>query len=86
MPWLEPYMKDVNVSTAHETILTELRKYTQYRIQVLAYTRIGDGAISQAAPIVKTFEDGKQQISSESFFCLLSKEILSLSLLCLLQK
>lgn len=41
------------------TTLTELRKFVQYHIQVLAYTRLGDGAPSTPPVRVRTFEDGK---------------------------
>lgn len=40
------------------TTLTELRKFVVYRIQVLAYTRLGDGEPSKPAVSVRTFEDG----------------------------
>ena len=39
-------------------VLTGLRKYTNYSLQVLAYTRMGDGALSK--PIFcQTEEDGE---------------------------
>lgn len=40
------------------TTLTELRKFVLYHIQVLAYTRLGDGAPSTPPVRVQTFEDG----------------------------
>lgn len=40
------------------TTLTELRKFVQYHIQVLAYTRLGDGVPSTPPVNVRTFEDG----------------------------
>lgn len=45
-------------TTALTTVLTALRKFSNYSIQVLAYTRMGDGVMSQ--PIFcHTEEDGK---------------------------
>ena len=49
----------INNSTARTKILTDLDKYTQYLIQVLGYTRIGDGVPSTPKVVVKTKEDGK---------------------------
>lgn len=51
--------KDIPSNTTQTTTLTELRKYVQYHIQVLAYTRLGDGALSSPPVHVRTFEDGK---------------------------
>ena len=35
--------KHITSNITRQTTLTELKKYTQYAIQVLAYTRVGDG-------------------------------------------
>ena len=35
--------KEITSNITRQTTLTELKKYTQYAIQVLAYTRVGDG-------------------------------------------
>ena len=35
-----------------------LKKFVEYRLQVLAFTRIGDGTLSTPPIIVKTHEDG----------------------------
>jgi protein sidekick len=51
--------KDIPNNATQTTTLTELRKYVQYHIQVLAYTRLGDGALSTPPVRVQTFEDGK---------------------------
>ena len=51
--------KKVSSNATFTTTLTELRKYTQYSIQVLAYTRIGDGILSGPPIVVQTLEDGK---------------------------
>lgn len=49
------------------TTLTELRKFVQYHIQVLAYTRLGDGAPSTPPVRVRTFEDVPGAPSNVSF-------------------
>lgn len=49
---------DTRKTTALTTVLTSLKKFSNYSIQVLAYTRMGDGIMSQ--PIFcHTEEDGK---------------------------
>ena len=45
--------------TTRSTILASLDKYTQYLVQVLGYTRIGDGVPSNPKVVVRTSEDGK---------------------------
>lgn len=45
-------------TTALTTVITGLRKYTNYSIQVLAFTRMGDGVFSVPA-FCYTEEDGK---------------------------
>lgn len=49
------------------TTLTQLRKYTEYRIQVLALTRLGDGTLSAPPVIVRTFDDVPGAPSNVSF-------------------
>lgn len=57
-----PYQyKNIPKNTTFTTTLTELRKFVQYHVQVLAYTRLGDGALSTPPIRVQTFDD------SESF-------------------
>jgi protein sidekick len=51
--------KKVSSNATFTTTLTELRKFTEYSIQVLAYTRIGDGTLSVPPIVVQTMEDGK---------------------------
>ncbi|CAG9096606.1 unnamed protein product [Plutella xylostella] len=51
----------------HTITLTELRKYVVYQIQVLAYTRLGDGALSDPPIQVRTFEDTPGPPSNVSF-------------------
>lgn len=46
-------------TTALTTVLTGLRKYTNYSIQVLASTRIGDGVFTHPV-YCHTDEDGKE--------------------------
>lgn len=49
---------DTRKTTALTTVLTALKKFSNYSIQVLAYTRMGDGVMSQ--PIFcHTEEDGE---------------------------
>lgn len=55
----QPQFKLIPSNSTFTTTLTELRKYVQYHIQVLAYTRLGDGEPSKPAVTVQTFEDGK---------------------------
>lgn len=49
---------DVKKTTALTTVLTSLRKFTNYSIQILSYTRMGDGVLS-APKFCHTEEDGK---------------------------
>lgn len=49
------------------TTLTELKKFVVYHIQVLAYTRLGDGALSSPPIRVQTFEDTPGPPSNVSF-------------------
>ena len=45
-------------TTALTIVLSNLRKYTNYSMQVLAFTRMGDGVLSNPS-FCKTEEDGK---------------------------
>ncbi|XP_039293021.1 protein sidekick isoform X1 [Nilaparvata lugens] len=60
-------VKDIPSNTTFTTTLTELRKYVVYSIQVLAYTRLGDGALSSPPIRVQTFEDVPGPPSNVSF-------------------
>ncbi|CAG2244562.1 SDK [Mytilus edulis] len=51
--------KDVPGNETYYVLLTNLRKYVEYQVQVLAYTRMGDGVLSQDVLSVQTDEDGK---------------------------
>ncbi|KAJ8914572.1 hypothetical protein NQ315_010036 [Exocentrus adspersus] len=53
-----PQYKLIPNNSTFTTTLTELRKFVMYHIQVLAYTRLGDGEPSQPAVSVRTFDDG----------------------------
>ncbi|XP_032779959.2 protein sidekick isoform X2 [Daphnia magna] len=59
--------KKVPSNATFTTTLTELRKFTQYSIQVLAYTRIGDGILSMPPVVVQTMEDVPGVPSNVSF-------------------
>ena len=54
-------IEQVNSYAIFEVALTNLRKYVQYNVQVLAYTRLGDGKLSEPVVSVRTFEDGKRK-------------------------
>jgi len=58
--------KNIPSNSTFTTTLTELRKFVQYHVQVLAYTRLGDGALSIPPIRVQTFEDGKMYFSLRS--------------------
>lgn len=51
----------------HTITLTELRKYVVYQIQVLGYTRLGDGALSDPPVTARTYEDTPGPPSNVSF-------------------
>ena len=56
-PSLDDSTIDMAKSTSTESLLTGLKKYTEYNITVLAYTGGGDGPRSRSA-ICQTEEDG----------------------------
>lgn len=47
-------------TTALTTVITGLRKFTNYSLQVLAFTKIGDGVLTTPS-YCQTEEDGKRQ-------------------------
>ncbi|XP_052737459.1 protein sidekick isoform X2 [Bicyclus anynana] len=57
----------ITSNLTHTVTLTELRKYVVYQIQVLGYTRLGDGALSDPPVTVRTFEDTPGPPSNVSF-------------------
>ncbi|XP_013386811.1 protein sidekick-2 isoform X2 [Lingula anatina] len=54
---LSPEMVTVEGNMTKQCVLTGLRKYVMYKIQVLAYTRIGDGVLSNPPKSTRTDED-----------------------------
>lgn len=52
---------EIRQTTALTTVITGLRKFTNYSLQILAFTKIGDGAISTLA-YCQTEEDGKPNL------------------------
>ncbi|XP_030078898.1 protein sidekick isoform X11 [Drosophila hydei] len=59
--------KTIPNNSSFTTTLTELKKYVVYHVQVLAYTRLGDGALSTPPIRVQTFEDTPGAPSNVSF-------------------
>ncbi|EZA58520.1 Protein sidekick [Ooceraea biroi] len=59
--------KNIPSNSTFTTTLTELRKFVQYHVQVLAYTRLGDGVLSTPPVRVQTFEDTPGPPSNVSF-------------------
>lgn len=59
--------KTIPNNSTFTTTLTELRKFVVYHVQVLAYTRLGDGALSTPPIRVQTFEDSPGAPSNVSF-------------------
>ncbi|XP_026669718.1 protein sidekick isoform X6 [Ceratina calcarata] len=59
--------KNIPSNTTFTTTLTELRKFVQYHVQVLAYTRLGDGTLSTPPVRIQTFEDTPGPPSNVSF-------------------
>lgn len=51
--------KTIATNSTFTTTLTELRKYVVYHVQVMAYTRLGDGTLSMPPSRVQTFEDSE---------------------------
>ncbi|XP_022645750.1 protein sidekick-like isoform X5 [Varroa destructor] len=65
----KPHVRSIDAGiekTAYSTTLTELRKYTTYSIQVLAFTSAGDGPLSHPV-MATTFEDVPGEPSNVSF-------------------
>lgn len=60
-------VKDIPSNKTFTTTLTELRKFQVYSIQVLAYTRLGDGIASSPPVRVQTYEDVPGAPSNVSF-------------------
>lgn len=58
---MKPQEKIIHNNNTFSATITQLRKYYQYTVQVLAYTRLGDGALSTPPLLVQTHEDGMYQ-------------------------
>lgn len=54
-----PNFWTVEGNTSHSVQLNGLGKYVLYEIQVLAFTRIGDGRSSLPSILERTLDDGK---------------------------
>lgn len=66
---MKPQEKMISNNNTFSATITQLRKYYQYTIQVLAYTRLGDGALSSPPLLLKTHEDGESlQIFVDAYF------------------
>ncbi|XP_050742506.1 protein sidekick isoform X7 [Drosophila biarmipes] len=59
--------KTIPNNATFTTTLTELKKFVVYHVQVLAYTRLGNGALSTPPIRVQTFEDTPGVPSNVSF-------------------
>uniref|UniRef100_T1GDI4 Fibronectin type-III domain-containing protein n=1 Tax=Megaselia scalaris TaxID=36166 RepID=T1GDI4_MEGSC len=59
--------KTISNNASFTTTLTELKKFVVYHIQVLAFTRLGDGVLSSPPVRVQTFEDTPGAPSNVSF-------------------
>lgn len=56
----EAQVNVVKGNLTQSVLLRNLRKYVQYEIQVLAFTRIGDGQLSSPPVLERTKDDGEQ--------------------------
>lgn len=54
----ESEVQAVKGNLTQSVLLRNLRKYVQYEIQVLAFTRIGDGHLSSPPVLERTKDDG----------------------------
>ena len=63
----------------YSTHVMQLKRYRRYQLQVRAFTRIGDGALSSPPRIVRTHEDGELSFSCRQVLAMLS---VSLQALC----
>ncbi|KAL5276641.1 SDK2 family protein [Megaselia abdita] len=59
--------KTISNNASFTTTLTELKKFVVYHIQVLAFTRLGDGVLSSPPIRVQTYEDTPGAPSNVSF-------------------
>lgn len=72
------WMVEGNVT--HSVQLTGLGKYVLYEIQVLAFTRVGDGRPSSPAIFQRTLDDGRRfgllEFKAKVFCSILQTELL----------
>ncbi|CAH1794891.1 unnamed protein product [Owenia fusiformis] len=54
---IAPVLKEITDNNTKTTVLNDLKKYVQYEVQLLAYTRIGDGVLSRPPAVARTFSD-----------------------------
>ncbi|XP_035707340.1 protein sidekick isoform X3 [Folsomia candida] len=59
--------KQIGSNATFTTTLTQLKKFIQYHVQVLAYTRVGDGVLSDPPLLVQTWDDVPGPPSNISF-------------------
>ena len=55
---LLPEMLVINNETSTHAVLVGLKKFTNYSLHILAFTRMGNGLISEPSILVRTLEDG----------------------------
>lgn len=60
----EAQVNVVKGNLTQSVLLRNLRKYVQYEIQVLAFTRIGDGQLNSPSVLERTKDDGEQPFMS----------------------
>lgn len=70
-----PSFWSVEGNTSHSVQLTGLGKYVLYEIQVLAFTRIGDGRSSSPSILERTLDDGKHAVLKNSVVCFLIRPL-----------
>ncbi len=61
----------VEGNASHSVQLTGLGKYVLYEIQVLAFTRIGDGRPSTPSILERTLDDGGHYKTQQTNSCLI---------------
>lgn len=59
--------KQIPSNATFTTTLTQLKKFAQYHIQVMGYTRVGDGALSEPPVLTQTWDDVPGPPSNISF-------------------